>query len=206
MVESESLSVLTAPVDLLAPGGSSAVASVASVVSVVSVVFEVVWVDRGSPSVVSVSIAFWVADVLSVFSLFVCVSLVCSLVLSFPFGGIGVFLPSGGTVSVSVVLVVLGVVWVDRGSPSVVSVLSLMVVISVSIAFGVSDASAGSVLLVCSLFVCVLLMFAVFSPLGGTVSRLGNSVSSRVGSSWVGWMGFHAVDEVCRSFSQSVEV
>ena len=35
MVDSESLSVLTAPVDLLAPGGSSAVASVVSVVLVV---------------------------------------------------------------------------------------------------------------------------------------------------------------------------
>ena len=61
MVDSESLSVLTAPVDLLAPGGSSAVASV---VSVVLVVLEVAWVDHGFPSVVSISIAFWVADVM----------------------------------------------------------------------------------------------------------------------------------------------
>ncbi len=118
-------------------------------------VFEVIWVDRGSPSVVSVSvsIAFWVADVLSVVSLFVCVSLVCSLVLSFPFETVGVFLPLGGAVSVSVVSVVPGVVWVD--SPSVVSVLSF--VVSVSIAFGGTDAFAGSLLLVCSLFVFVLL-------------------------------------------------
>jgi hypothetical protein len=40
------------------------VASVVSMVSIVSVVLEVVWVDRGFPSVVSISIAFWVADVM----------------------------------------------------------------------------------------------------------------------------------------------
>ena len=64
MVDSESLSVLTAPLDLLAPGGSPAVALVVSMVSIVSVVLEVVWVDRGFLSVVSISIAFWVADVM----------------------------------------------------------------------------------------------------------------------------------------------